>query len=229
MDEHHAAQLSRLDLAAALGNLPPLPDPGPSAPTEGLLPCPFCGHVLVVYVAGIPPVVFVQCGCCGASGPDGSRRTAAIAAWNRRSETPDVAALKQQLHRTIEAWANRDGRAVDLADLIRRWLHGEEALIDQIAVAAGDILGGPLEAMGGRAAVGGAVDVERLVEQMEEIVLDTAKPAWDVDDATWPARWYLTGIFSQATREQIATLILDATTTRPEAAAADESEARDDH
>jgi hypothetical protein len=59
-------------------------------------------------------------------------------------------------------------RAHALADLVRRWTHGEEALIQDMSILAGDILGGPLESMGSRPAAG--LDVERLVTIVEFLV-----------------------------------------------------------
>lgn len=55
------------------------------APTDALLPCPFCGaDNCIIY----DDLVIFYCGCrsCGTTGSTSSYQNGAVAAWNRRAQ-----------------------------------------------------------------------------------------------------------------------------------------------
>ena len=59
-----------------------------------LLPCPFCGGR--GEVGGIP---WVECQACEASGPQAETEEAAIAAWNRRAHSAEIAGALRDAER----------------------------------------------------------------------------------------------------------------------------------
>ena len=61
-----------------------------------LLPCPFCGGR--GEVGGIP---WVECQACGASGPHAETEAAAIAAWNRRAHSAEIAGALRDAKETM--------------------------------------------------------------------------------------------------------------------------------
>ena len=60
-----------------------------------LLPCPFCGGR--GEVGGLIP--WVECQSCGASGPQAETEAAAIAAWNRRTHSAEIAGALRDAER----------------------------------------------------------------------------------------------------------------------------------
>lgn len=58
-----------------------------------LLPCPFCGGR--GEVGGLIP--WVECQACEASGPQAETEEAAIAAWNTRTHSAEIAGALEQL------------------------------------------------------------------------------------------------------------------------------------
>lgn len=60
-----------------------------------LLPCPFCGGR--GEVGGLIP--WVECQSCGASGPQAETEEAAIAAWNTRAHSAEIAGALRDAER----------------------------------------------------------------------------------------------------------------------------------
>ena len=82
-----------------------------------LLPCPFCGGR--GEVGGIP---WVECQACEASGPQAETEEAAIAAWNTRAHSAEIAGALRDAERW-RVWRELgEHEAADIA-----WLNaGEE-------------------------------------------------------------------------------------------------------